>query len=151
MNKKIVINKEKIAEMQEYYNSGKTVIDCAKEFGFGKDVVSRSIIKNKRIKRTKEDELSRGYKSVISWIKRVKVKLVEHRGGKCILCGYNKCNSSLHFHHIDPNTKEFEVTERIRSFEKMKKESDKCVILCANCHGEVHAGISSISGGSLNG
>ena len=67
----------------------------------------------------------------------LKVKAVEYKGGKCQLCGYSKCIAALEFHHRDPNQKEFSLSKVIRSFEKMKKELDKCDLLCSNCHREV--------------
>ena len=84
--------------------------------------------------------------SVQSWRKRTKIKLVEIAGGKCNLCGYDKCISALEFHHLDPNTKEFNVTgsKTTRSFDAMLSEIRKCILVCANCHREVHAGYYSM-------
>ncbi len=54
-------------------------------------------------------------------------------------CGYNKCLSALEFHHIDPLKKDFNISQfRTTSFESIKKELDKCDLLCANCHREIH-------------
>ncbi len=59
-----------------------------------------------------------------------------------MLCGYNKCKSALEYHHLDPSKKEFQLSKaRSRSIDKIKQEIKKCVLLCANCHREVHAGI----------
>ncbi len=55
----------------------------------------------------------------------------------CERCGYNKCIGALEFHHLDPTIKD-ELVCRSRSFEKAKKEMDKCVLLCSNCHREEH-------------
>lgn len=68
----------------------------------------------------------------------VKAKLVEYKGGKCERCGYDKCLSALQFHHIDPSKKELKVSSTSRSFESLKIEVDKCSLLCANCHMELH-------------
>ena len=69
-----------------------------------------------------------------------KLKAIEYKGGCCEKCGYNKCPGSLVFHHEDPNQKEFGISANgvSRSFEKMKPELDKCVLLCSNCHNEIH-------------
>ena len=64
--------------------------------------------------------------------------LVEYKGGKCERCGYSKCLRALQFHHIDPHTKEFEVSRARQSLDELKKEADKCMLLCANCHAEIH-------------
>lgn len=68
-----------------------------------------------------------------------KQQAIEHKGGKCIRCGYNKCAWSMSFHHRDPSEKD-PNWRRMRSwkFESMKEELDKCDLLCNNCHGEVH-------------
>ena len=56
----------------------------------------------------------------------------------CQICGYKKSSYSLHYHHVDPSTKLFSVSESINfSKEKILAEISKCQLLCANCHGEV--------------
>lgn len=72
-----------------------------------------------------------------------KVKCVEYSGGKCEKCGYNKCYAALEFHHKDPNEKDFNIskfkcTNFEKNFEEIKKELDKCDLLCSNCHREEH-------------
>ena len=68
--------------------------------------------------------------------------LVEYKGGKCELCGYSGCIDVLDLHHKDASKKEFGISSSglTRSWEKNKAEADKCVLLCANCHREIHAG-----------
>src|ERR1700759_604722 len=67
---------------------------------------------------------------------------IEYKGGKCIVCGYTKCRGALDFHHLDPNEKEFIISKAgLMKKEKAIKELDKCVLLCKNCHAEVHAGL----------
>lgn len=59
----------------------------------------------------------------------------------CAVCGYNKCAEALIFHHINDKDKEFDISRVTRSggnLEKMKEEIKKCVILCSNCHAELH-------------
>jgi len=69
--------------------------------------------------------------------------VVEYKGGKCILCGYKKCVWAFDLHHVNGAEKGFglAVNGLTRSWEKIKEEADKCVLVCANCHREVHAGI----------
>ena len=80
--------------------------------------------------------------------RREKLKLlaVEYKGGECEVCGYKKCVNALEFHHIDPNEKEFGVGENryTRSIEAIKKELDKCILVCSNCHREIHAGLIDV-------
>lgn len=70
-----------------------------------------------------------------------KIKAVLSLGGKCTSCGYNKNLAALEFHHIYPSTKEFALDLRVfsnLSDVKLNIELEKCVLLCANCHREVH-------------
>jgi len=69
-----------------------------------------------------------------------KQKAINLLGGKCKLCGYNKCNDALEFHHINPKEKEFMLSKvwNSKTWEKLLPEIKKCVLLCANCHREVH-------------
>ena len=70
---------------------------------------------------------------------------LEYGGGKCDRCDYDKCSRALEFHHIDPSTKLFSISQdgKTRAWETVKSEIDKCVLLCANCHRELHDGIWS--------
>ena len=76
---------------------------------------------------------------------RLKNKATEYLGGKCVICGYDKTKDCLAFHHLDSSKKEFTIARNFnRSWESLKKELDKCVLLCLNCHGEVHAGVTDL-------
>jgi len=66
-----------------------------------------------------------------------KVKLIELKGGCCSICGYNKCNGALEFHHLDETKKEFGLS-KIMSWENTLLELDKCILVCSNCHRELH-------------
>jgi len=79
-------------------------------------------------------------KRTIERFKKYKQSAVEYKGGKCQSCGYNKCLAALDFHHCDPNTKDPNWKNfKNRPFETIKKELDKCILLCKNCHAEKHA------------
>jgi hypothetical protein len=70
---------------------------------------------------------------------------VELKGSRCIICGYNKCLRSLDFHHINESEKDYDISSNWKkSKEEIIKELDKCILLCKNCHGEVHEGILTI-------
>ena len=77
--------------------------------------------------------------------RRIKVREMarEYKGGKCEICGYNKCSRALSFHHLDPKKKNFGVAANgmTRSWEKTRKEIDKCILVCSNCHMEIHEGL----------
>ena len=78
--------------------------------------------------------------------KKLREMARDHKGGKCIICGYSKCQRALSFHHLNPKEKDFDLSSRglTRSWERIKNEIDKCVLLCANCHMEVHDGITQL-------
>lgn len=71
-----------------------------------------------------------------------------YKGDQCAVCGYKKCSRALVFHHRDPKKKDFGLSTRglTRSWEKIRAEIDKCILLCANCHMEVHDGITQLPG-----
>ena len=67
----------------------------------------------------------------------LKFKAIEYKGGCCQECGYRKCPAALEFHHIDPKIKSFSISSgKTRSWDKIKIELDKCILLCSNCHKE---------------
>lgn len=72
------------------------------------------------------------------------MELIEYAGGKCMVCGYNKCIRALEFHHIDPLQKEFTISRVSNSFERMKAEVDKCILVCSNHHREIEDGLIDI-------
>ena len=71
---------------------------------------------------------------------KLKLMAIEYKGGKCEICGYNKCPDALEFHHVNPEEKEFGIGQKgyTRSFDDVKKELDKCLLVCSNCHREIH-------------
>ena len=76
--------------------------------------------------------------------KRNKKKAIEYKGGCCNKCGYNKCDAALHFHHLDPLYKSFEISQNLSgSWELIRIELDKCILLCMNCHLEEHERIDT--------
>lgn len=69
----------------------------------------------------------------------LKERAIDHMGGKCQKCGYDRCPEALDFHHLDPREKDFTISSRL-GWEAVVEELKKCVLLCANCHREAHAG-----------
>ena len=92
----------------------------------------------KRKKITNNERLEMISKSVTKHRQNMKKLLVEYKGGKCELCGYDKSLSALTFHHINPDEKEFTIGGKNYSKERMIKEVDKCILVCQNCHCEIH-------------
>ena len=92
-------------------------------------------------KRTYKDRREYLIRAVHKRRKKIREMAVDYKGGQCEACGYNSCLDALEFHHRDPNGKDFSISQRghTRSWEKVRAEIDKCLLLCANCHREVHA------------
>ena len=77
----------------------------------------------------------------------IKNKAVEYKGGSCQVCGYSTYIGALEFHHLDPKEKDFAISSsKVGKWDKIKPELDKCVLLCSNCHREVHANLVQVIG-----
>lgn len=73
---------------------------------------------------------------------RIRRLLILEAGDHCQSCGYERLRKNLHFHHLDPSKKEFGLTSgNGKSLARFREEAKKCVLVCANCHGEIEAGI----------
>ncbi len=84
---------------------------------------------------------------VLKRAKKLRNLILDLEGRKCLLCSYNKCEYSLHFHHLNPTIKKFGLTAkflRSRSIKRVLQELDKCILVCANCHGEIEQGLIDI-------
>jgi DNA-directed RNA polymerase subunit RPC12/RpoP len=85
--------------------------------------------------------------SVATRRRRIKEILVEEAGGRCLVCGFAKYIGALHFHHVEPASKAFSVSREgvTRSLRRAREEAGKCVLLCANCHAMVEAGLLDLA------
>jgi hypothetical protein len=79
--------------------------------------------------------------------KLIRQKAIQYKGGCCEQCGYDRCVEALEFHHTDPSLKDFNVSSKgyTRSWKRVQEELDKCVMLCANCHRELHVKLAALS------
>lgn len=83
---------------------------------------------------------------------KAKTMFVKYKGSCCSVCGYKKCIQALEFHHLNPEEKDFEIsgynlnTKNVTTLDPIiQKELDKCMLLCANCHREVHNNIITLN------
>lgn len=78
----------------------------------------------------------------------IKQWALEYKGNKCELCGYDRCKEALDFHHINPEEKDFSLSDRdIKlNWQEIKTELDKCILICSNCHREIHSGMRNNDG-----
>ena len=119
--------KEKILEL---HKQGKTYREIATILGCVKSNVAFHCSKQVRRKQYIRQNQTRQLE---------KKTLVNRMGGACIKCGYNKCLSALEFHHLEPTEKEFSISQvRNLSEARIEKELKKCILVCANCHREIH-------------
>lgn len=82
------------------------------------------------------------YPHVKEWRKTLKTKLMEAFGGKCACCNLIDDPCVYDFHHIDPSTKEFQMsTSKTAKWEKFCEEAQKCIMVCSHCHRKLHSGL----------
>lgn len=98
-------------------------------------------------KRTYADRREYNIAAVSRRRKRLKEMAIDYKGGRCIFCGYDRDPTALDFHHVDEKTKVFGLSTRglTRSWKKIRDELDKCMLVCANCHREIHSGMRKIT------
>ena len=71
---------------------------------------------------------------------RAKAAAIKLLGGKCTQCGWNGNQAAIQFHHKNPRTKDFIIGNvSNKSWNSIKSEMKKCVLLCANCHAIEHS------------
>lgn len=77
---------------------------------------------------------------------QIKQKAVDSKGGCCQICGYSKTTYALHFHHLDPKEKDFNITGHgYQQWNQIETELKKCVLLCTRCHSEAHEGLVDLA------
>lgn len=92
-----------------------------------------------------------GYEHIKTHRKEVKNRIIYVLGGKCACCGYDKCNEALEVHHLNPEEKEFTIGDSYNlSWDTLSKELRNCVLLCANCHRELHQNLINITTSSFS-
>ena len=88
-----------------------------------------------------------GSQNVIDYRKRRKQNLMAICGGKCCICGYDKTPVALEFHHLIPEEKSYGLgaSGLCHKIEDDIAEIRKCVLVCANCHREIHDNFYELS------
>jgi len=95
--------------------------------------------------RTYRDRAKYLIQAVAKRRRKIKTLAIAYKGGKCQICGYCKYQGALDLHHIT-GKKEFGIGDKgyTRSWEKVQTELDKCILVCANCHRELEAGLVKV-------
>lgn len=131
------LKNKNIEEIKDFYKNH-TLKETLEKYNIGK-LSLRKILANKNRKLNEEERKRVNYVKVKTFRKRNKERAIEYKGGKCEICGYSKCNSALEFHHVDPKQKDFHISKNMnKSWDKIKNEIEKCILVCANCHRELH-------------
>ena len=130
------ISPQKIEDIKKLYEELKSTRKVSTILNVSRSTIMKYV--NVRPKLTEEELRLHKSDNVVQWRRRVKIKLAEYKGGKCEKCGYNKCIDALEFHHKDPKEKDFNISRKSWSFERLKKEVEKCILVCSNCHKEIH-------------
>lgn len=100
----------------------------------------------KKEKRKYSDRAQYMIQAVAKRRRKIKTLAIEYKGGKCQICGYNKYQGALELHHFKGD-KKFGISDKgyTRSWERVKEELNKCILVCANCHRELEAGVTQLS------
>lgn len=86
-----------------------------------------------------------GYDYMKAWRFRTKERALSAFGNVCGVCGYNKCIRALEFHHLDRDDKEFNISgSKVNNWGTIVSELRKCILVCSNCHREIHNGVTVI-------
>lgn len=96
--------------------------------------------------RTYQDRSAYLIKAVSKRRQKIKSMAVEMMGGECQFCGYSSYLGALEFHHIGPEKKKFGLSKDgiTRSWERVKNELKNCILVCSNCHREIHGGLITV-------
>lgn len=91
--------------------------------------------------------MSKQSEAVKRWRHNCKNRIITAMGGKCCVCGYDKCFASLALHHLDPSQKDFSfgaIRANPKNWAALVVEIRKCVLICHNCHSEIHVGVAVV-------
>jgi hypothetical protein len=83
-----------------------------------------------------EEQTRRNNAAIVRKRQKAFIKYKEKRG--CKLCGYNKYGGSLDFHHIKEKESRIQASDWNSRNRRWKNESKKCILVCKNCHYELH-------------
>lgn len=142
--KKEITNKVKL-EINKLLEEGKTYKQVANLLKISTNTVSKYKLIRKNIdwkNQTSIENIKQQKDTLYYRKRRIKIKedAVKYKGGECQKCKYSKCINALDFHHINPNEKDFNISRSYKkSWDKIKHELDKTILLCSNCHREFHS------------
>jgi transcriptional regulator with XRE-family HTH domain len=132
------LNDYEIDLLKIFYKTN-SIEKTMKEFGVSRSTITK-YTENKRFLYDNDDDRRKSnYVRVKTFRRKTKQRAVEYKGGECSICSYNKSINALDFHHLDPKEKDFNLSANMSmSWDKIVKELDKCILVCSNCHREIH-------------
>jgi transposase len=98
--------------------------------------------KREKVKNCPSDDVYR------NWKRQIRKKRLDYLrgifGDRCQVCGYDRSQRALNFHHVDEGAKQFNISgvKAESRMERLLTEVSKCVLVCTNCHAEIHDGIT---------
>jgi hypothetical protein len=134
--------KAKAYSKQYYADNKERLLAYAKQYRINnrESVAAQRKIDNKKYRDGhKEEKLTK--RATVYHKKKEEINCIKKQLG-CQLCEFDKYPRALHFHHVDPTQKSFEISQEIRdrSMKIIIHEIKKCALLCANCHAGFHSG-----------
>lgn len=131
------ISDDVIIEAQKIYDDGHSLREVEKIIGVTRQSLSNHLILRNRKWKSEEETKKDNVIYAKKWKKKLRKELLVMKGGKCIICGYDKSDRALHFHHVDPDKKDLTIGHW-GSKDLIFKEVEKCILVCSNCHCEIH-------------
>lgn len=122
-------------QIKKLYSEGKTYREIESILKCSRSLISYYINPDGKIKNSTRKNKNRF---------RTKSEYRQRFGAKCQICAYDKCQNALHFHHVDPSKKKFAISDSLRkkyTQQEIDEEIQKCVLVCSNCHAEIHSGL----------
>lgn len=137
--KGVKLSNEMIDSIKQLNDGKRTKAEISRLLNISYGTVKRYTTKKEKVRLSDEEKRKKEYNKNKNWRTNLKIKCVKFLGGKCSICGYNKCLGALDLHHKNEKNKEFTISGgNLKSFEKLIPELIKCDVLCSNCHRELH-------------
>lgn len=129
-------------EIQNMIAEGMTTTEIMRKTGLSYYGV-RNHRRNSEVKKRRTDRISEHRR-------RIKRKAVDYSGGMCLKCEYKRSVAALDFHHLDPGSKDFQISAGLSiGWDRTKAELSKTILFCKNCHSEFHNGEFIITNGMI--
>lgn len=145
----IFVSNEWYIELRQLVDENLSISKIAKKIGLSKTGTIHRLhkcglktnSKHTKSEQQKQEEYTKHQRFKNDRGRQLRNELIHRLGGKCSVCGYSKNTAVLTFHHVNMKDKKFKLDMRScsnRNYDVLSSEADKCILLCANCHMELH-------------